>query len=152
MLFSSPVTYTQPLQYASKPVSYLQGPVTSYVQQPTTTYVQPTTTYMQPTTTYAYPPIQLARQTIVPTVQIPIQSTTVQYETREVKEQRPKVTYETQIVQVPKTVEVPQTIKDTRIVTVDKDVFETKWIPIQVFTHRVVFFDAYYLIRKHSTR
>ncbi len=55
-----------------------------------------------------------------------------QYETREVKEQRPKVTYETQVVQVPKTIEVPQTVKDTRIVTVDKEVYETKWIPVQV--------------------
>ena len=143
MLLSSPMTYVPPLQYA-KPVTSLPGPVTSYVQQPATSYV-----YQQIQ--------QLPRQQIVPTVQIPIQTATLvricriviifnlnlfgltldislfqQYETREVKEQRPKVTYETQVVQVPKTIEVPQTVKDTRIVTVDKEVYETKWIPVQV--------------------
>ncbi len=40
--------------------------------------------------------------------------------------------YETQVVQVPKTIEVPQTIKETRLVPVDKEIFETKWVPIQV--------------------
>ena len=75
MLVGTPLTYSQPLQYASKPVSYMQGPVTTYVQP--TTYMQPTTTYVQPTTAYSYSPIQLARQTIVPTVQIPIQTTSV---------------------------------------------------------------------------
>jgi hypothetical protein len=49
-----------------------------------------------------------------------------------VKEQRPKVTYETQLIQVPKTIMVPKTIKDTRLVPVDKEVLETEWIPIQV--------------------
>ncbi len=52
--------------------------------------------------------------------------------------QRPKVTYETRVIQVPKTIQVPQTIKDTRRVPVEKEVFETKWIPIQV-SHEVLF-------------
>ncbi len=75
MLLNQPLNYPQPLaQYTNKPVTYLQGPVTSYVQQPTlqapfTSYVQ------QPTTTFAYQP--LLRQAIVPTVQIPIQTSTV---------------------------------------------------------------------------
>jgi hypothetical protein len=55
------------------------------------------------------------------------------HETQEVTRTVPKVTYESQYVMVPRTIQEPKVIKETAVRYVDKQVWDTKMVAIQVF-------------------
>ncbi len=57
-----------------------------------------------------------------------------QYETQEIRVQRPVVEYVSEYVVVPKTIHVPTVVKEKATRMVDKQVWDTKIVPIQVHT------------------
>ncbi len=66
-------------------------------------------------------------------------------ETQEVKVQVPVHNYESRYVLVPRTVQEQKVVKEKAIRYVDKQVWETKMVAIQVLCHRLLGIFDYYL-------